>query len=137
MTDSVRERLVAAILTAVNGRYALESPMDLSELPVTVVQDGTDDASANYDFTRCVMPISVARAEQAASPVSEVQRKQAHAALQDLIELMHADETFGGLAQGVDYVGGGIQIDAGKLIFAEATFQVRYQHLRGQPAVLN
>lgn len=137
MTDSVRERLVAAILTAVNGRYALESPMDLSELPVTVVQDGTDSAETNYDFTRCVMPISVARAEQAASPVSEVQRKQAHAALQNLIELMHADESFGGLAQGIDYVGGGIQIDAGKLIFAEATFQVRYQHLRGQPAVLN
>lgn len=137
MTDSVRERLIAAILTATGGKYALESPMDVSELPVTVVQDGNDSAETNYDFTRCVMPVSVARAEQASSPVSDVQRLQAHAALQNLIELMHADETFGGLAQGIDYVGGGIQIDAGKLIFAEATFQVRYQHLRGQPAVLN
>lgn len=137
MTDSVRERLITAILTATGGKYAMESPMDASELPVTVMQDGTDSAETNYDFTRCVMPISVARAEQASSPVSDVQRKQAHAALRNLIELMHEDETFGGLALGVDYVGGGIQIDAGKLIFAEASFQVRYQHLRGQPAVLS
>jgi hypothetical protein len=37
------------------------------------------------------------------------------------------------LAQGVDLVGQGIQTEMGKLVFAEASFQVRWRHVRGDP----
>lgn len=137
MTASVRERLLAAILTATGGSYGLTAPEDQRDLPLTIVQDGTDTASANYDYTACVMPLNVARAEAATSTNRDTMRAQANAALAALITAMHTDETFGALAQGVDYTGGGIQIEVGKFVFAEATFQVRYQHLRGQPAVLS
>lgn len=136
MTDSVRERLVNAILTATGGQYGIPAPEDERDLPVTIVQEGDDTASTNYDYTACVMPINVARAEVAASSNRDAMRLQGHAALAAIITAMHADETFGGLAQGVDYTGGGINAEAGKLIFAEAAFRVRYQHLRGQPSAL-
>lgn len=136
MTDSVRERLLNAILTAVGGQYGIPAPEDERDLPATIVQEGDDTATTNYDYTACVMPIAVARAELAANSNRDTMRVQGHAALKALIAAMHVDETFGGLAQGVDYTGGGIQVEAGKLVFAEATFQVRYQHLRGQPSAL-
>lgn len=135
MADLVRERLLAKILLAVGGEYGLVSPEDDRDLPLTVVQDEADEATANYDATVCVMPVNVARAEVAASADRDARRQQAHTALKALIVAMFADETFDGLAVGIDYTGGGIQAD-GKLVFAEAAFRVRYQHLRGQPDVL-
>jgi len=132
---SIREQLIAAILTATGGEYGVPAPEDERDLPVTLVQDGTDTASTNYDYTACSMPITVARAELAVGTDRDALRAQAHAALAALIAAMHADETFGGLAVGVDYTGGGIQTEVGKFVFAEASFTVRYQHLRGQPSV--
>ena len=132
---SIREQLIAAILTATGGEYGVPAPEDERDLPVTIVQDGTDTASGNYDYTACSMPITVARAELAVGTDRNALRAQAHAALAALITAMHTDETFGALALGVDYTGGGIQTEVGKFVFAEASFTVRYQHLRGQPAV--
>jgi hypothetical protein len=137
VTASVRERLLAAMVLATGGAYGLPSPEDERDLPVTIVQDATDTASTNYDATLCVMPLNVARAELAAPGSTRAQlRAQAHAALAAISVAMHTDETFGGLAVGVDYTGGGIQVELGKYVFAEASFNVRYQHLRGQPDVL-
>ena len=136
MTTSIRERLLAAILTATGGEYGLPAPEDERDLPVTIVQDGTDSASANYDATECAMPLSIGRAEAATATSRDALRQQAHTALASLLTAMHADETFGGLAARVDYTGGGIQIEAGRLVFAEASFTVTYRHARGQPAVL-
>ena len=137
MTTSVREQLIAAILTATGGQYGLPVPEDERDLPVTIVQDGADEATTNYDTTACAMPINVGRGELATGSTRSAQRAQAHAALAALITKMHTDETFGGLAVGVDYTGGGIQLEANKFVFAEASFTVRYQHLRGQPSVLS
>ncbi len=105
-------------------------------MPITYVQDGTDAASTNYDTTTCTMPINLARAEACAGSTRDAHRAQAHDALAALVVAMHADETFGGLAVGVEYTGGGILIEAGSLVFAEASFTVRYQHVHGQPATL-
>ena len=137
MTASVRERLIAAILTATGGKYGIPAPEDERDLPVTIVQDSSDTATTNYDYTQCAMPLNVGRAELATGTDRNAQRVQAHAALAALVTAMHTDETFGGLAVGVDYIGGGIQLEANKFIFAEAAFTVRYQHLRGQPSVLS
>jgi hypothetical protein len=133
----VREFLLAAILTATGGEYGVSAPEDERDLPLTIVQDGTDTASANYDYTACAMPLSIARAEVATGSTRDALRAQAHTALAALMTVMHTNETFGGLAVGVDYTGGGIQTELGKFVFAEASFVVRYQHLRGQPAVLS
>lgn len=135
--SSVRERLLAAILIAVTGQYGLSVPEDERDLPITIVQDDADSATQNYDYTACVMPLNIGRAELATGTTRDALRIQAHAALAAIITAMHTDPTFGGLATGVDYTGGGIQSDAGKFVFAEASFAVRYQHLRGQPSVLS
>lgn len=137
MTAPVRERLLAAILTATGGEYGVSAPEDERDLPLTIVQDGTDTASTNYDYTACAMPVSIARAEVATGSTRDALRAQAHNALAALMAAMHTDETFGGLAVGVDYTGGGIQTELGKFVFAEASFVVRYQHLRGQAAILS
>lgn len=135
MTAPVRELLIAAILMATAGVYRLPAPDDERDLPMVYVQDGTDTAATNYDTTQCSMPINLAWAGMAASTERNSQRAQAHEALAALIVAMHTDETFGGLAVGVEYTGGGILIEAGHLLFAEASFTVRYQHLHGQPAI--
>jgi len=136
MTASVRERLLAAITTATGGVYRVPTPEDERDLPLTFVQDSTDDCETDYDFTKLAMPVAVARAEAANSGDRAAQRAQAHAALAALIEAMYADETFGGLAQGITLAGQGIQTELGKYVFAEASFQIRYQHVRGDPAAL-
>ena len=138
MTAPVRERLLAAILTATGGVYGVPAPQDERDMPMTLVVDGTDTATENYDYTQWSMPITLGRAELAldATGNRNALRAQAHDALAALITAMYADPTFGGLAVGVDTTGGGIQLEAGKFVFAEANFIVRYQHLRGQPAVL-
>lgn len=137
MTASVRERLLVAIVAAVGGVYGLPTPEDERDLPVTIVQDGIDTWSDSYDTTLCTLPLNVGRAELAASSTRDAQRTQAHAALAALITAMYTDPTFGGLATSVSATGGGIQLEAGKFVFAEATFTVFYQHLRGQPAVIS
>lgn len=137
MSDSIRERLISAILTTTGGVYGLEVPEDERDLPLTMVSDEQDEASTNYDHTLLTMPINIGRVEIATSHQRDVMRKQAHEALALILTQMHTDETFGGLAQGVDYQGGGIFSEAGKLVFATGLFRVRYRHLRGQPDTID
>lgn len=133
---AVRERLLAAITTAVGGVYRVPSAEDERDLPLVFVQDGPDEASSNYDFVRLVMPVSVAHAAEAVSTDRAEQRAQAHEMLADLVAAMQADETFGGLAQGVELVGVSINTELGKLVFAESSWQVTYRHLRGDARAL-
>jgi len=133
MVDSVRETIINAILTCTGGQYGLVAPEDERDLPITIVQDGFDTITASYDMQQGAMPITVARAEAAISSNRDTMRVQANAALAAIVLAMHADETFGGLAIGLDYTGGGISAEVGKFVFAEATFVVRYEHARGYP----
>lgn len=135
MTAPVRELLLAAMTTAVAGVYRTPTPEDERDLPLTFVQDSTDEAGEDYDYTVLVMPVAVARGELAVSADKAAQRAQANGMLADLVEAMHADETFGGLALGLELAGCGIQTELGKFVFAEASFRVRYRHVRGQPRV--
>ena len=137
MTGSVRERLLVLITRAVSGLYGVPAPEDERDVPVTIVQEGTDEVLASpgtaYDTTGLSMPLAVARADLAADSDRALQRAQAHAMLAAIVQEMHADETFTGLADGIDLAGGGIQTELGKFVFAEASFRVRYHHLRGDP----
>jgi hypothetical protein len=135
MATVIREQLIAAILTAVGGEYDIPPPEDERDVPLTIVQDGTDEVSTTFDTNNVVMPLNIARAELAASTDRDVMRAHANDMLGDIVAAMHVDETFGGLARGVDYTGGGIAMGSGALVFAEAAFRVRYSHARGQMAV--
>jgi hypothetical protein len=137
MTDSVRERLLAAITAAALGEYGEYIAVD-DELPVTVVADGDDQATTDqYGITTNSMPVTLARAEKAISTSKAARRTQAHAAVTLLVQRMFADSTFGGLAHGLTYTGCGIQTEgAGAVITAQAFFTVTYQHLAGNPLAL-
>jgi hypothetical protein len=134
MATVIREQLLNAIITAVGGEYGIPPPEDERDVPVTIVQDGTDEVTTSFDTCNVTMPVNVARAEAAANTNRDTMRAHAHQMLGDIVAAMHADETFGGLARGVDYTGGGIAMGAGPLVFAEAAFRVRYSHARGQLA---
>jgi len=130
---SIREKLLIAVTSAVNGAYGIPSPEDERQLPVTIVQDGSDEAVARYDTTELTTTIAIGRVELSVSDDPAAMRAQANEMLAQIVADMHADETFGGLAYGVDYAGGGIQAEQGKFVFAEASFGVRWHHLRGDP----
>lgn len=136
MATSIREQLLAAITAAVDGEYGVPAPEDERDLPLTIVQDSSDDAAPRYDSIELVTPIAIGRAEQAISTDRVQLRAQAHEMLARIVTDMAADETFGGLAVGVDYAGGGIQAEVGKFVFAEASFRVRWRHLRGNPYLI-
>ena len=133
---AVRERLLAAITTAVGGVYRVPSAEDERDLPLVFVQDGPDEGSTNYDYTTLVMPVSVATAAEAVSTDRALLRAQAHELLADLVADMQADETFGGLALGLELVGVSINTELGKFVFAESAWQVTYRHLRGDARAL-
>jgi hypothetical protein len=145
MSDiSIREQLLAAITTAVGGEYSIPAPEDERDLPVTIVQDGTDEALAGYGYCAWVTPVAIATAQAAidtramsSTEAREALREQAHAMLAALHEALHADPTFGALADGFDDVSQGIQTEIGKFVFAELQIRVRWHHVRGNPFLID
>jgi hypothetical protein len=134
MSVSVREQVIAAITTAVGGEYGVPAPELERDLPVCIVQDGQETSSPdNYGSDVIEIPIAVAKAAAAVSTDKGAMRAQANELLASIRADMFADETFGGLVDGVDYTGGGIQTELAKICFAEAQFTVRYHTVRGDP----
>jgi hypothetical protein len=138
MAVAIREQLLSAITATVGGEYGIPAPEDERDLPVTIVEDGPDVGTAeNYNYTSIELPVAVATAEQATSTDRDVMRAQANALLAGIITQMFADETFGALADGIEYAGGGIQTEVGKFVFAEAQFTVKYHYVRGDPYTID
>lgn len=140
MPTPIREQLLAAIATSVGGEYGIPAPEDERDLPVTIVQDGTDEAGGQYHTSAWVTPLAVATAQAAVdtsalSPTAAraALRAQAHDMLAALNTALHADTTFGALADGFDEAGQGIQTEIGKFVFAELQIRVRWHHVRGNP----
>jgi hypothetical protein len=103
------------------------------------VEEGEDAAENDqYGITNIEMPVAIAKAAAAAPQASRaLLRAQANELLAQIITAMFSDETFTGLADGVQYTGGGILTEIGKLVFAEAQFTVRYHHVRGDPYTID
>jgi hypothetical protein len=134
MPTSIREQLLDAITTAVDGQFGVPDPGDLRDLPVTIVDDGEEVAEDTvYNQTNVELPIVVAKAAESSSTARETMRQEANELLASIITDMFADETFGGLADGVSYTGGEIQTEVGKFVFAQAQFAVRYHFDHGDP----
>lgn len=137
MPDCVRERLLATMVTASLGEYGEYIGRD-DELPMTVLVDGDDAATTDsYGTTTNTMPVTLARAEKAASTGKAARRTQAHAALAALVTAMFVDPTFGGLAARLEYTGCAIQTEgAGAVLTVQAFFSVTYRHVAGDPFTL-
>jgi len=131
---SIREQLLDAITTAVGGEYGVPAPESERDLPICIVQEGEDVASPNeYGYDTIEMTVAVAKAAVATDTDKSVMRAQANELLATIHADMFTDESFGGIADGVEYIGGGIQTELAKICFAEAQFLVRYQTERGDP----
>lgn len=138
MPTPVREQLLAAIATATGATYGRPAPEDERDMPVTIMQEGEDEAAeSDYNTTNIVMTVAIAKGAVATDSDPETMRSEAHALHATIIQTMFADDTFGGLADGVDYSAGGISIEAGKFVFAEAQFAVRYHTVRGDPFTID
>jgi hypothetical protein len=139
MPTSIREQLLQAIATAVSGDYGIPAPEDERELPVCIVAEGDETASPDqYGSEVMELPIAVARAAEAVSSTDrDAIRAQANELLAQIRVDMFADETFGNLANSVEYAGGGIQSELGRIVFAEAQFIVRYSTVRGDPYTID
>ena len=138
MADIIREQVLAAIVSTVSGEYGVPAPDSEADLPITIVQDEPDTVLDNdYNYTNLEMPVAVAVAAVATSTDKNAMRIQAHNLLGETIVSMFEDETFGALADGIEYAGGGIQTEVGKFIFSEAQFIIRYHHVRGDPFTIN
>ena len=136
MSISVREQLLANIVTAVSGQYRVTSaPLDDAELPVCVVSEGEEAATSDavHDAIDIELPIVVAKGSLAADDSPETLRAKGNELLASIITEMYADETFGDLAESVEYTAGAIISEPGKRCLAEAQFIVRYQIESGDP----
>lgn len=132
--ESIREQILAAITAAVGGEYGIPAPDDERDLPITIVDDGQEEAEQDiYGYTTVSMPVVIAKAEAATTADRTTMRQQADELLAQIITTMFADGTFGGLADNLLYTGGEIQTDASKFVFAQAQFTVTYHFVRGNP----
>ncbi len=136
MATSIREQLLAAITTAVGGEYGAPFPERPSDLPATRVLDGDDEATDHYGVSAIETALEIGRGANATDLDMTAMRTQAHGLLADLITEVHADETFGGLANGIQYNGGGIAAD-NQFVFAVAQFTVLWHHVRGDPFTID
>lgn len=132
MPTTIREQVLAAMTTAVGGVYALETPDDERDLPVTALRDDIESAEDIYGITNATMPVAVARAEQAASQGRNDMRTQCGEILGALISEVSSDSALELLIDGVDYTGGFIQA-VGDVCVAQANFNVRYHFVSGDP----
>ena len=138
MPTAIREQILSAITAAVGGEWGIPAPESERDLPITLVQEGDDEATTDiYNQTNVEMPIAIGKAESVTDTDRDAMRAQGHALLAGIITTMFTDETFGALADGIEYIGGGIQTEVGKFVFAEAQFTVRYHHLRGDPFTID
>ena len=138
MPTSIREQLLDAITTAVGGEYGVPAPETERDLPVCIVEDSEEVSTpTEYGYDSILMTVAIAKAAVAVDTDKGAMRAQANELLASIRADVFADETFGGLAEGVDYAGGGIQTELAKICFAEAQFTVRYQTVRGDPYTID
>lgn len=138
MSLPIRDQIIQAIVQAVDGRYDISSAIDDADLPVCIVADEPEEATPDaFNHTYMVMPVAVARAVKSKEFDVTKMRQEASRLLASIIVDMHADDTFGGLADGVDYTAGGILVEPGMRCMAEAQFDVRYHTVRGDPFTID
>ncbi len=136
MSLPIREQIIRNLAARVGASRRLEM-YDERDLPITVLQEGDDQAAeTGYDMTQVSMSISVARAIPMTGVKGDAWYTELNDALADLIvELYTGGDDIGGLAQGIDYVSGSVDLvtDASAGAGVAVTVNVRYAFVRGNP----
>lgn len=140
MALPIRERLLQVLATRASAERGLEY-YDQRDLPFTVLLEGEDQAAEDdYDNTRVVTPVTVARALKVTGNKTDDWYEQANVALGDLIKEVYAGgEDLDGLADGIDYEGGSVEVitDGARGTIAQASFNIRWAFVHGDPFAQN
>lgn len=132
MSEPIREQIIARLIKLTGARYGVPGGIDDDELPVKILEDGSETAEADaFDQWVIELPITIAYVEAFESSDPDKMRKAAHKALTQIVRDVYVDEDLGGLAEYVEYTGGSIQTEAARFVFAQAGFVVKYHTARG------
>ena len=136
MSLPIREQIIRNLAARVGAARRLEM-YDERDLPITVLQEGDDQAAeGRYGLTNVTMSISVARAIPMTGVKSDTWYTELNNALANLItELYTGGDDVGGLAMGMDYVSGSVDLvtDASAGAGVAVTVNVRYSTVHGNP----
>ena len=132
----IREQILRELVRRTKAVRRLEM-YDDRDLPITVLQEGDDNAAdALYGMTNVTMQVGIARAIRMDGVKSDDWYTQLNRALASLIaEVFTGGDDLGGLALGMEYVSGSVDLltDAGKGAGVAVTVAVRYAFVRGNP----
>lgn len=136
MRVPIRELIIRALTARVSAVRGMET-YDAQELPLTILVEGDDTAGeSDYDLTRVVMSVTIARAATQSGAKGDDWYSAANELLAGLIEESFAsDPTFAGLADGMDYTGGSVaRLDDGSRgVMVQIFLEIRYAFLHGNP----
>jgi len=136
MSLPIREQILQALADRLDAQRGLEG-YDISETPLTILVEGGDEAQeTDYDLTRVAMPVTIARAVSKTGLKNDIWYEDANVEMaQMIVDAYGTDETFGGLAQGMDYAGGevGVLSDGAQGYTAQISLVIRYAFLHGNP----
>lgn len=136
MSTPIREQILQALATRTGASRRL-AMYDTRDLPITVLQEGDDaPADGRYGLTNVVMPVTFGRAVSMEGVKDDQWYTTLNTELADLIdEIYGTDDTIGGLAHGMDYVSGSVDLltDAASGGGVAVTVNVRYSFVHGNP----
>ena len=136
MSLPIREQIIQALAARVGATRRL-AMYDERDLPITVLQEGDDTAAEGlYGMTNVSTSISIARAIRMDGVKDDSWYTELNTALADLIvELYAGGDDIGGLAHGMDYVSGSVDLltDGGVGAGVAVTVNVRYSFVHGNP----
>ena len=140
MSLPIREQIIQALATRVGATRRL-AMYDERDLPITVLQEGDDNAAEGmYGLTNVTTSISVARAIRMDGVKDDNWYTELNTALAQLItELYTGGVDIDGLAHGMEYVSGSVDLltDAGVGAGVAVTVNVRYSFVHGNPYSLD
>jgi hypothetical protein len=136
MSLPIREQIIQALVARVGGVRRLEM-YDERDLPITVVSEGDDNAAeGRYGLTNVTMSVGIARAIPMSGIKDSTWYTELNTALANLItEVFTGGDDLGGLAHGIDYVSGSVDLltDAAQGGGVAVTVNVRYSFVHGNP----
>lgn len=133
---SIRERIISALANRTGAVRRLRE-YDKTDLPITVLQEGDDNASEGlYGMTNVNMQVSIARAISMSGTKGDAWYSDLNDELATLItEVFTGGDDLGGLAEGMDYVSGSVDLltEGGVGAGVAVTVNIRYSFVHGNP----
>jgi hypothetical protein len=132
----IREQIIRALQTRTGALRKLPD-YDDRDLPITEIDEGLESATEpGYGMTRATLQLTIARAILMSGVKDDSWHRAQNIALADLIrEIYTGGDTLGGLADGIDYGGGAIDLltNAANGAGVAVTVAVRYSFVHGNP----